>query len=45
MPTARDSFGLTVHKNEIYLYGGSNYEEQFGDLHVFNTLNGFWNIV
>jgi N-acetylneuraminic acid mutarotase len=42
MPTNRDSFGLTVFRNELFLFGGSNHDTQFNDLHIFNTLNGFW---
>lgn len=42
LPEARDSFGLAVHQNEIYMFGGSSYETQFGDLHAFNTLTCSW---
>lgn len=42
LPEARDSFGLAVHQNELYLFGGSSYDTQFGDLHAFNTLTCQW---
>lgn len=42
LPEARDSFGLAVHQNEIYMFGGSSYDTQFGDLHAFNTLTCSW---
>lgn len=42
LPESRDSFGLAVHQNEIYMFGGSSYDTQFGDLHAFNTLSCQW---
>lgn len=42
MPLARDSFGLTIHQNEIFMFGGSSYDTQFGDLQAFNTLTCVW---
>ena len=42
LPSDRDSFGLTTHLNELYLFGGSNQIEQFGDTYVYSTFTAKW---
>lgn len=27
------------------MYGGSNYDTQFGDLRAFNTLSSYWRLI
>ena len=45
LPEGRDSFGLTTHLNELYLFGGSNEERQFGDTYIYSTFSSTWKLM
>lgn len=42
LPTNRDSFGFTSHQTELYIFGGSNLDSQFGDTYVFSNFTSTW---
>jgi N-acetylneuraminic acid mutarotase len=42
LPPQRDSFGLAAHLNELYLFGGSSQDQQFGDTHIYSTFSSSW---